>query len=390
MASSTHILLPPTALGPKDLALIINDDDPQSREVGEYYQKARRIPAANVIHVKFPPGRSALGKEEFARIKAEIDAATPDHVQAYAVSWTKPYRAGCMSITSALALGLDESYCSAKCGPTKASPYFNSDSTAPATDHRLRPAMMLAGTGFEQVKALIDRGVAADQRFPAGRAYLLSTPDRARNVRALMFGQTAKQLGGVFDIELQKGSSLGERRDVMFYFTGLAQVPDLNALAFLPGALADHLTSFGGQLTDSSQMSILRWLEAGATASYGTVLEPCSHPQKFPLPAVAMYHYANGASAIEAYWKSVQWPGEGVFVGEPLAQPFAPSVTEVQPDQFELRIYSGRDRWLRMEQSNSPMGPFKALPKRQPIRRGANLLRFSAPGLGDNYLRLLW
>jgi xylose isomerase len=25
---------------------------------------------------------------------------------------------------------------------------------------------------------------------------------------------------------------------------------------------------------------------------------------------------------IEAYWKSVAWPGQGLFVGEPLARPW--------------------------------------------------------------------
>jgi hypothetical protein len=25
---------------------------------------------------------------------------------------------------------------------------------------------------------------------------------------------------------------------------------------------------------------------------------------------------------IEAYWKSVAWPGQGIFIGEPLARPF--------------------------------------------------------------------
>jgi hypothetical protein len=30
-------------------------------------------------------------------------------------------------------------------------------------------------------------------------------------------------------------------------------------------------------------MSALRWLEAGVTASYGTVTEPCASAEKFPL-----------------------------------------------------------------------------------------------------------
>jgi len=69
-------------------------------------------------------------------------------------------------------------------------------------------------------------------------------------------------------------------------------------------------------------MSALRWLDAGATASYGTVSEPCNYWQKFPNPTVLLKWYVNGATAIEAYWKSVAWPAQGVFVGEPLAAPY--------------------------------------------------------------------
>ena len=43
--------------------------------------------------------------------------------------------------------------------------------------------MMLAGTSAANVFALIDRGIAADDTFPAGTAYLLRTADAARSVR---------------------------------------------------------------------------------------------------------------------------------------------------------------------------------------------------------------
>ena len=69
-------------------------------------------------------------------------------------------------------------------------------------------------------------------------------------------------------------------------------------------------------------MSVLDWLESGATASYGTVSEPCNHLQKFPHPQVLLLNYVQGATALEAYWRSVAWPTLGVFVGEPLAAPF--------------------------------------------------------------------
>ena len=52
------------------------------------------------------------------------------------------------------------------------------------------------------------------------------------------------------------------------------------------------------------------------------VVEPCNFPQKFPNPVVAMKHYLAGDTLIEAYWKSVIWPGKGIFIGEPLARPY--------------------------------------------------------------------
>jgi uncharacterized protein (TIGR03790 family) len=69
-------------------------------------------------------------------------------------------------------------------------------------------------------------------------------------------------------------------------------------------------------------MSVLRWIEAGATGSYGTVVEPCNFTAKFPNVGLLMRRYLAGETLIEAYWKSVAMPGQGVFIGEPLAAPY--------------------------------------------------------------------
>ena len=58
------------------------------------------------------------------------------------------------------------------------------------------------------------------------------------------------------------------------------------------------------------------------SASYGTVTEPCAHPEKFPVASVLVKNYFIGNTALEAYAKSVRWPSQGVFVGDPLARPF--------------------------------------------------------------------
>ncbi|MFN5513896.1 MAG: TIGR03790 family protein [Cyanobacteriota bacterium] len=312
----------PAPFGPRQLGVIINTEDPLSRQIGAEYQRRRQIPPDNMIRVSFPPGGTTLSPQVFQRLAAEIKAQSGKGIQGYALTWAQPYRVGCMSITSAVTLGFDPKYCAQGCSPTALSPYFNQATRKPYDDLGLRPAMMLASRNFPQAQVLIGRGIAADGSAPTGTAYLLSTSDKARNVRAEGFPQVKQILGSRFRIEILRADSLTNRRDVMFYFTGLPQVTGLETLSFRPGAMADHLTSIGGQLTDSRQMSSLRWLEAGATGSYGAVVEPCNFPQKFPHPGLAMQFYLDGETLLESYWKSVAWPGQGVFIGEPLARPF--------------------------------------------------------------------
>jgi uncharacterized protein (TIGR03790 family) len=123
-------------------------------------------------------------------------------------------------------------------------------------------------------------------------------------------------------LEITRAPVLRDKPDVMFYFIGAAHVEELGTNRFLPGAVADHLTSFGGDLTGTSQMSSLRWLEAGATGSYGTVVEPCNVLGKFPNVGLLMRRYLDGETLLEAYWKSVAMPGQGLFIGDPLARPY--------------------------------------------------------------------
>lgn len=313
-----------TRIGPEELGVIVNDNDPISRAIGKYYKIKRRIPETNMIHVQFKPGDRVMNRAEFQRIKAVVDVVTPRYVQVYAVTWTMPYRVECMSITTAFAQGFDERFCSKTCGPTKSSPYFNSVSRRPYDDYRLRPTMMLAGKNFTEVKKLIDRGVASDHSLPKGVGYLVSTSDKARNVRAAVYPEIVEHyFDSPLDLRLVKADFIKNKTNVLFYFTGTVQVQALDTVKFVPGAIADHLTSAGGDLSGmGKQMSSLRWLEAGATGSYGTVVEPCNYLEKFPNPAIVISHYLKGESLIESYWKSVAWLGQGVFIGEPLATPY--------------------------------------------------------------------
>ncbi|RZL35945.1 MAG: TIGR03790 family protein [Rubrivivax sp.] len=243
-----------------------------------------------------------------------------------------------MSITSAMTLGYDARWCSGppvsstnNCQQTAASPLYDSEARRPQDELQLRPAMLLGTTTLPAAQALINRGVAADATLPGGDGWLVRTTDSARSVRWTDFEPLPAAWGSAFRLNYVDNSAgpasadaLSGKADVLFYLTGLANVANLSTLQFRPGALADALTSTGGALPNGGgpQMPITAWLDAGATASYGTVSEPCNFPEKFSRASVLIDHYWRGATAIEAYWKAVQWPGQGLFIGEPLAQPF--------------------------------------------------------------------
>ena len=307
----------------QQVAIVVNDADPQSKRIADYYQLKRGIPDENIVRVSLPVNKKGVGRKKFEQVYQQVKNTTPAHIQFYVLAWSQPYKAGCMSITSAFALGYDEAYCAKGCNSTRQSAYFNSVTRKPYRDLGIRPTMMLAGSSLEQVRDMIDRGVAADATYPRGTAYLVSTTDKARNVRSHFYPLVVDKLGQRINIEIEKSDALTGKKDVLFYITGMKQVEKIDSNQFVNGAIADHLTSTGGVLFNGRQMSILRWLEAGATASYGTVVEPCAFPQKFPHPAVVIDRYTRGETLIEAYWKSVAWPGQGLFVGEPLAAPYA-------------------------------------------------------------------
>jgi uncharacterized protein (TIGR03790 family) len=314
---------PAQHLSAKDLAVIVNDADELSVKIASYYQQQRNIPANQIIHIRFSPNEAILSKHEFEKLKQQVDDNTPKNVQAFLLTWLMPFRVECMSITTAFAAGFDPAFCAEGCVETRKSPYYGSETDKPFSTYKWRPTMAIGGSNFNDAKKIIDNGINADYSHPQGTAYLLKTSDVARNSRAIAFPEIAEKFENFWPVNYMEQDFIAGRTDVMFYFTGHITVPHLAENRYLPGAIADHLTSSGGVMSGSNQMNIMEWLKAGATGSYGAVVEPCNFPAKFSNPALILYFYLRGSSLIEAYWKSVSEPGQGIFVGEPLAKPFA-------------------------------------------------------------------
>jgi uncharacterized protein (TIGR03790 family) len=304
------------------LGVIYNLDDAPSRQIALYYAAQRKVPAENVFGIHLPDVTD-MTPEVFAPLRTQVLDQLPAAVQSLVLVWSRPYAVGCMSITSAFAAGYRSSFCESGCGRAPGNPLFNSDGWLPADTVGWWPAMLLPSGDPAVARALIQRGIAADASQPPGTLYLIRTADEARNVRAASYPDVEVMLDRRIRIEQKLAPIRGEVPDVIGYFTGAVQVPELPLLHFRPGALADHLTSSGGVLEGGSQMSALSWIVQGATGSYGSVSEPCNFLEKFPDIAVLFEHYTRGETALEAYWKSVVMPGQGLFIGEPLSRPYA-------------------------------------------------------------------
>lgn len=328
-------VLPAHAIKPEHVVVVVNKQDVNSVTVGDYYLNARNIPKKNLILVDIPLDIATLSDTQFKPLREQIYASIADEIQVIVLAWSKPYAVNCNSITAAVTLGYEPKQCENGCAAGIKNPYFNSQSRNPQQDFNMRLSILLPADSVELAKSVIDKGVISTFKLNQATGYFLKTSDGNRSKpRESFFPKDLTRIESKqFYVRTINADSIRDKKDVMFYFTGASSVPYLETLNFMPGAVADHLTSFGGVLFGDGQMSSLKWLEAGATGSYGSVSEPCNYWQKFPNPAVMVSHYLAGETLIESYWKSVFWPTQGLFIGEPLATPYyvEPNFVDLSP-----------------------------------------------------------
>lgn len=311
---------PAEGLRAGELGVIYRLNDPSSTRVAEYYAAQRHIPAGNLVGLAVPE-RATLSREELTSLRREMLRSLPSSVQSLLLVWSTPFAVECMSVTTAFAAGYAPQFCEPGCERTTENPLYDTAGWLPADTVGWLPAMLLPSADESLAHEIIQRGIKSDGSHPGGTVYLVRTQDQTRNVRAAGYDSVQELSARVRIVEL--ATPIKEPvPGILAYFTGAVRVEEMSMLMFLPGAAADHLTSTGGVLEGGRQMSALQWLRQGATASYGSVTEPCNHVGKFPSPAVFLRHYTRGDTLLEAYWKSVAMPGQGLILGEPLARPF--------------------------------------------------------------------
>jgi uncharacterized protein (TIGR03790 family) len=325
--------------GPQNVLVVVNDQSLESLELGRHYRELRGIPEINICHVSVPPcvqgipASYSISESNFiSGIRAPVlqyisSMRLTNQIDYIVFSRDIPYKVNDSNgTTSAMFYGYKPSP-AAPMSPNTENFYYMAERgfsrRENTNDYYL--SMMLTSYTLDDAKALAARGAASDGVSPTGAVYLVKTADPLRNIRYLQFNATefsARFMANGVSVTNMNAASISGRTDVVAYLTGLTAVPDLQSNTFLPGSFGDHMTSYGGQIFDSSQMSILEFIRAGACASYGTVVEPYDIAEKFPAPMSCFWHM-RGFNLAESYWMSVKNPYNGLFVGEPLACPYA-------------------------------------------------------------------
>ncbi len=211
----------------------------------------------------------------------------------------------------------------------KVSPFKTDYSRLQINHPKLVLSTMLAYTGIrgnsiEEVYSYLRRAADSDGTAPVGTVYLMTNRDVRTETRFPMFDNLIKDMGRLSrDVEIVPGTLPKARSDVMGLVAGSKRFNwEKSRSQFLPGAIAESLTSYAGHFATSEQTKLTEFLRRGAAGSSGAVREPYNLWEKFPSPYLH-YHYAQGSSLSEAFYQSIASPYQLVIVGDPLTRPFA-------------------------------------------------------------------
>jgi len=316
--------------------VVVNQSSTNSCELGNYYCERRQVPPENVLRINWTGSNISWSADEFQTnllnplLTMLTERGLADQVDIVVLSMDIPFQtvndSDITSTTSALFYGL-------KPDPLLGSrSVLNSYAFSEAAFPQAKPdtskgysflACMLTAGSLLKAKLLVDQGAASDATFPRQPVILAKSSDPLRNQRFLAFDNA------IFNCRLRRCSTLIRTNsdspwtstNLLGYQTGLAGF-SVAPNTFVPGAMADSMTSFGGLIFGpNGQTTLLAFIHAGASGSYGTVTEPLADPTKFPDPQ-AYFYQARGFNLAESYYQSLSAPYMGLIVGEPLAAPF--------------------------------------------------------------------
>ena len=345
--------------GAAEVVVVVNDSSALSRTVGEYYARARAIPARQICRVR------TAEKEEIDRAAYESGIERPiaewlmrngmvDKALILVTTAGLPLKirgeGGLRSTAASVDSELAVLYMKLKgtkiplAGP-RANPYYAS--RRKRFTHPEVPIYMvarLAGYRFEDIRALIDRGLRAENRG----VVVLDTKGGEWEGGDDWLRRAARKLPPGRVVLDESSRVVSGLKDVIGYASWGSNDPNRKtrtvSMAWLPGAVVTEYVSTNartfaeppadwnigrwgfpaGFWRGSPQSLTADWIRAGATASTGHVYEP--YLAQTPRPEELFLAYVvEGRTLAESYYRAlpaVSWMN--VLAGDPLCRLKAP------------------------------------------------------------------
>lgn len=339
---------------PQSVLVVVNDNSPVSRNIGEYYSIRRYIPARNVCHIRTAPDEIVARAQYDSEIAAPIAACLKRNNQVESVLYIVTTLGVPLKIPGVLPQGVGDDASSVDSELTLLysditrgrhaipgsipNPFFGR--TLDKFTHPAFPMYLvtrLAGYDFDDVKAAVDRSLRAANRGkfvidlagngnPAGETWLLNAAMQLPQDRVVL-DKTTKVLYGQTDVigYASWGSNDKNRHDRFTHFE------------WLPGAIMTEFVSTNGRtfarppdnwtLSDwgspklwfagAPQSLTADYIHEGATGGSGHVYEPFL--AMTPRPDLLLPAYFSGRNLAESYYLAIprlSW--QNIVVGDPL------------------------------------------------------------------------
>lgn len=345
--------VPARAQSGENVAVIINDNSPASRMIGEYYAIKRSLPPSNVIHIA-TSGEEEIDRRTYATsiewpIRVRLtQQALQDRILYLVLTKGVPLRiAGTSgrngtlaSVDSELTL-LYRRMTGEEVSPlgTLDNPYFLNTkeiSQARRFTHREQDLLLvtrLDGYSVDDALALIDRGSAAAMDGTIVLNGVARAPTVSDWISTAVSRLTKQGFGERVVTETPVG--VADARPILGYFasssdTSSSQSP--RTMNFVPGSLAVRLadadartfrerTTVQRSVAGGDGMLLGDFVRAGVTGAAGYVGDPSAG--SIVRPDILFPAYLAGLNLAEAFYLAMpHLTRRAVVVGDPLCAPF--------------------------------------------------------------------
>jgi hypothetical protein len=359
-----------------EVLLLVNKNSKASMRVANTYTELRQIPALNIVYLDIPEsaygGSATITPEEFTKLIWEPANAVArergieDQILAwiYSVDFpirvkTDPYDRKQMSVGGvtflrneipdltmveegtyqSLLFGGPNSRMKVKIVPLslllhKEGLGLDAIGVPQGLEYLKRgfgdkmplPSMMLGyigekGSTLETVLKCLHTGASSDRKGLRTGFYFVQSEDVRSTCREWQFYPTVsvlnnRRINAVVTTNFPSGAE-----NVMGLMMGAEKVDPSAIKSFAPGAMAEHLTSWSAEF-QKPQTKATSWIDAGATATAGSVVEPYSNFDKFPSARFFEY-YTYGCTMLESFYQTIASPLQILLLGDPLAVPYS-------------------------------------------------------------------